>query len=1496
MALLQQLRTTQGTLADGYLSFLDLDDRGGGQTNGKMSLLPGEAGSTITRTGQSWSTGFGQPATVTYAFRSNAPGTMPSDTSGFSRFSEAQINATQLMLQAWSDVAGITFQRSGSGTTGEGAYSDSATMLFSNYSSGASGAAAFAYLPSTSALGGDVWINSSLAYNSAPTYLAYGYQVLVHEIGHAIGLSHPGAYNAGEGVSLTYSQHAQYYEDSRQYSVMSYFSEGWTTGNFLGRYSSAPLLDDIAAAQRLYGANTATRLGDTTYGFNSTADRIWFDAASGGNNQAVIFAVWDAGGEDTFDFSGYAQNGVIDLRQGHFSSVGGLLGNVSIAMGVTIERAIGGSGADTLNGNSANNVLTGGGGDDQINGGMGQDTAAFSGPMSAYSIVAGVEVVNGVSYRILTVSGPAGTDVLRNIEFLQFADGTVSAAAAAAGVIVEGDVTNDTFTGTIYADVISGADGVDTLNGDAGDDIINGGRGDDVLNGGSGIDTADYSTSTSGVIVNLTTGLSAGGAGADTLTAFENVTGTRFNDYLYGNAGANTIRGGGGNDVLSGEGGNDHLIAGAGAVGADDVHKAATTANTSRATAVNIDGNFDIQDDAGINNATTVPHAVIRGSGAGGGVEYYAFTVGAGAACVFDIGTASFDSVLRIYDANGNELASNDDEAQGTTNSLINFTFATAGTYYVAVGAWTQAQGTNAPVPAGGAYTLAVSVPGHAYRPAVGLGSELYGGDGDDLLESGSANDTMDGGSGSDTAVFAGARSQWTVTDNGGGVFTISNGIQTDTVRNVEFAQFADQTITLIAPSVTPPITGTAGNDSLNGTSGNDIIHGLNGNDTLNGLDGDDLLFGGGGADALNGGAGIDTAWYETGVVGGQLIIDLATPSNNNGEAAGDTYSSIERIVGSTGADIIRGTAASEVFQGRGGQDIFLGRGGGDWFDGGADVDTVWYDGQAVIDLRDWGSNSGAAAGDRYDSIERIVSSNASDIIRGTSASEIFQGRGGDDIFLGRGGGDWFDGGDGLDTVWYDEAVVADLADWTTNGAAAAGDRYDSIERVVGSNFNDVIRGTTGRDFFTGRGGDDIFQGRGGNDWFDGGDGVDTVWYDTQAVIDLQDWTTNSGGAAGDRYDFIERVVSSNADDIIRGSSGVDYFVARGGNDVMEGRGGADWFDGGDGIDTVWYSTGVGPGQFLVIDMIDFGRSTGEAAGDRFFNVERIVSSNMSDYVLGTQNQDFILTRDGDDAVEGRGGNDVIDTGIGNDRIHGGLGADNMVGGAGLDAFVYLGANEGGDVIADFVSGQDKVELYAPGFSVGSLPSNWFVAGTQANAANAQVIWNAANRTLSFDADGTGAGAAVVLATFGGAANLVQSDVAWSGLPAAAVKLDAPWVSPDESEGPQILPGLDKDMDEALVLPGLTSSFAKDLMDDPQICDSWNDALSAKTDDAQVLPGADTKDILDQPQIQPGDFSHTNVGVDLPHLDIRSHFYHDGPGLPGDPEVRPLTVGDDWIL
>ena len=77
-----------------------------------------------------------------------------------------------------------------------------------------------------------------------------------------------------------------------------------------------------------------------------TASRSDIDSAS----EKVVFAVWDAGGTDTFDFSGYSQNQIINLCAGQFSDVGGLTKNVAIAQGVTIEHAKGGSGDDQHHG------------------------------------------------------------------------------------------------------------------------------------------------------------------------------------------------------------------------------------------------------------------------------------------------------------------------------------------------------------------------------------------------------------------------------------------------------------------------------------------------------------------------------------------------------------------------------------------------------------------------------------------------------------------------------------------------------------------------------------------------------------------------------------------------------------------------------------------------------------------------------------------------------------------------------------------------------------------------------------------------------------------------------------------------------------------------------------------------------------------------------------------------------------------------------------------
>ena len=83
------------------------------------------------------------------------------------------------------------------------------------------------------------------------------------------------------------------------------------------------MVDDVYVVQQKYGADMTTRTGDTTYGFNATAD-VWNEAMSFHNGEmATIFTIWDAGGTDTFDLSGYYTPSVIDLREGGYSSAGG---------------------------------------------------------------------------------------------------------------------------------------------------------------------------------------------------------------------------------------------------------------------------------------------------------------------------------------------------------------------------------------------------------------------------------------------------------------------------------------------------------------------------------------------------------------------------------------------------------------------------------------------------------------------------------------------------------------------------------------------------------------------------------------------------------------------------------------------------------------------------------------------------------------------------------------------------------------------------------------------------------------------------------------------------------------------------------------------------------------------------------------------------------------------------------------------------------------------
>ncbi len=267
-------------------------------------------------------------------------------------------------------------------------------------------------------------------------------------------------------------------------------------------------------------------------------------------------------------------------------------------------------------------------------------------------------------------------------------------------------------------------------------------------------------------------------------------------------------------------------------------------------------------------------------------------------------------------------------------------------------------------------------------------------------------------------------------------------------------------------------LTGGAGNDKISGLNGNDTLIGAAGNDMLDGGAGNDILDGGAGADQLIGGAGTDTARYTSATAG--VVASLAASSSNQGDAAGDTYSGVENLIGSNFADTLRGDAANNRLEGGAGNDTLEGGAGNDSLLGGTGNDTL---------IDGWGNDT-------------------------------LDGGDGDDILEGGAGTDTLIGGNGSDTARYVSATVGvtvDLITPSNNRGEAFGDTFNSVENVIGSNFADTIRGDNNANRISGADGNDLLTGAGGNDVLDGGAGSDTAIYTGQST--LYTWIRNSDGS-----------------------------------------------------------------------------------------------------------------------------------------------------------------------------------------------------------------------------------------------------------------------------------------------------------------------------------------------------------------------------------------------
>ncbi|MFH1746454.1 MAG: Ig-like domain-containing protein, partial [Planctomycetota bacterium] len=798
--------------------------------------------------------------------------------------------------------------------------------------------------------------------------------------------------------------------------------------------------------------------------------------ASGGDGSDSLIDIENVTGSDYNDtIRGDAGANVIDGGAGNDSVYGGDGADV-IDGGAGNDSLRGEAGDDVISGGEGNDSLYGGTGDDVLDGGAGSDYANYY-----YSDTAvDVNLADG------TATGE-GTDTLSNIEnvtgsqhddTLTGDDNGNTIYGQGGDDVIDAGGGNDSVYAGEGADVIDGGSGDDSIKGDAGDDVINagtgndsvyGGAGDDVLDGGDGSDYVKFYYSESGVDVNLADG-TATGEGVDTLTNFENVTGSQHDDAITGDDNDNRLYGYGGDDTINAGAGNDTVYGGE---GADLIDGGA--------------GNDYLKGEAGDDmiSGGTGNDTLYGGTGddvmdGGEGVDtanyYYS---AAGVEVNLADGTATgegTDTLSNIENVTGSQ---HDDTITGDENDNRVYGYGGDDVINTAGGNDTVYAGDGADVIDGGAGNDYLKGEAGDDTISGGTGNDtLYGGSGDDLLSGGAGDDYIRGESGVDTVDYSDAESSVTV-DLSTTSAQDTGGAGTDRIYDVENLTGSDYDDTLTGTSGDNVIIGGAGKDVIDSGAGDDQVDGGAGNDNITTGDGADVVDGGVGNDDISTGDGADIV---DGGIGNDDIDSGAGDDHVFGGAGNDNISTGD------GADFVDGGDGADVISAGAGDDTLIGGMGHDILDGGSGTDTVDYSDAGVsvtVDLA-----AGQADGQGHDTIsnvENVIGGAYDDVITGNEEANVLDGGAGDDTIsagagddtlIGGAGDDVLDGGAGDDTLIAgtgDDILRGgeghDVADYSTaesgvtvnfneDGVDAAQpgvDTLTSVEEVVGSQHDDTF-------------------------------------------------------------------------------------------------------------------------------------------------------------------------------------------------------------------------------------------------------------------------------------------------------------------------------------------------------------------------------------------------------------------------------------------------------